>query len=81
MHTLFLPFVAELDNKSTAFLYLSLSLQHGKSHESITPLYASCPTWMQITEGSVGKALLIKTRCLTHYNLLLHTRVAKMNSR
>ncbi len=59
----------------------SLSLQYGTSHESITPLYASCPTWMQITEGSVGKALLIKTRCLTHYNPLMHMHVAKMNSR
>lgn len=44
-------------------------------------LYASCPTWMQITEGSTGKALLIKTRCLSHYNPLVHVRVSEMNSR
>lgn len=46
---------------------LSSYLQYGTSRESITLLYVSCPTWMQIAEGSVGKALLIKTPCRTHY--------------
>lgn len=49
-------------------------LRYRASGESITLLYASCPTWMQITEGSTGKAALIKPRCPTHCSLFMHTR-------
>lgn len=59
-----------------AFLYAPppSPLQYGASGESITPLYALCPTWMQITEGSAGKAALMKTRWPPHRSLLLRAR-------
>lgn len=40
----------------------------GRAMNQSPRFFTSCPTRMQITEGSAAKAPLIKTRCLTHYD-------------